>query len=47
MASHQGRNPVHYIVNLAINILLTNDIMEFPVTAGVFNLRDVVRSYEA
>jgi hypothetical protein len=46
MASHQGRNPVHHVINFTINILLANDVVEFPVTAGVFNLRDVARSCE-
>lgn len=34
-------------MNLAINVLLADDVVEFPVTVGVFNLRDVARSCEA
>jgi hypothetical protein len=47
MGSHQGRNPVHHVMNLAINILLANDVVDFPVAAGIFNLRDVARACEA
>jgi hypothetical protein len=41
MAAHQGRNLVHQIMYLAINILLANDVVKFPFTVDVFNLRDV------
>jgi hypothetical protein len=31
---------------LAINVLLANNVIEFPVMVGVFNLCDVARSWE-
>jgi len=47
MASHQGRNPVHHVMYLAINVLPTNDVVELPFMVGVLNLRDEARSYGA
>lgn len=46
MAAHQSRNPVYQIMYLAINVLLANNVVKFPFTVGVFNLRDVARSWE-
>jgi hypothetical protein len=33
-------------MNLATNVFLANDVVEFPVTVGVFNLCDVARFWE-
>jgi hypothetical protein len=44
IASNQCRNPIDHIIHLAINTLLTNNVVKFLPTVGVFNMYGVDRS---